>query len=212
MADGPELPPWARPRPPEGRPTWVVVLALAMLIFGGRLLINGVAQLGGPPVDRALEETASAQVGRDLKVLGESLARAYREHPTAVRANGASKVVMGLLLLFAVAAVFVSDPRARAATLVAAWAGIAYQVGDALFLFLIFRKGLVEVAPALVDLAARQTAAGQAPSAGTLISMMDVVIVGLGLVGIGFSVVLLAFFGGRRGRTFFGVDAGARSA
>jgi hypothetical protein len=207
MSDDPQLPAWARPRipPAAGRPLWVVLLALAMLVFGGRLLINGVSQLAGPGVERTLQESSSAQVTQDLQALGESLAQAYRAHPMAVRVNAASKVVMGLLLLFAVAALFASDRRARRATMLAAWAGIAYQIGDAIFLFQIFRKGMVAVAPVLVNLAARQTTADKVPTASALISMIDILIVGLGVLGILFSVVLLTFFGGRRGRTFFGV-------
>jgi hypothetical protein len=208
MSDDPQLPAWARNRRPESRPTWVVILALAMLVFGGRLLLDGVSQLSKPRPDRVLDQPgASAQVAEDLRALGESLARAYREHPVAVRVNAASKVVMGVLLLFAVAAVFASDPRARRAAMLAAWVGIAYQVGDVVFQLKILRKGMVAAAPVLVKLAARDSPPDKVPSAGALVSMLDMVIVGAGVLGILFSVLLLTFFGGRRGRTFFGAGA-----
>jgi hypothetical protein len=185
----------------------VVVLALAMLVFGGWLLISGVRQIRDPGGQRPIDPRASIQEAQDVQAVNASLARAYREHPVEVQVNAFSKLVMGLLLLFAVAAVFAGDARARKATMVAAWVGIAYQVGEVLFMLRIFRQGVVEGAPALVSLAARQSAAGKVPTVGAVISAFDVFIVGLGALGILFSVVLLTFFGGRRGRTFFGVGA-----
>jgi hypothetical protein len=210
MSEGPELPAWAKPRrPPEttARPIWLVVLGLAMLVFGGVMLNLGVRQLREPGWQRGIDPGVSAQVTEDVQAVNESLARAYREHPTAVRINGASKLVMALLLLFAVAAVFASDPRARQATMVAAWAGIAHQIGDVIFMFRVFRRGVIEGAQALVNLAARNSGGGKVPTASAVISAFDVFIVGVGVLGILFSVVLLTFFGGRRGRTFFGVGA-----
>jgi hypothetical protein len=208
MTEGPD-PPWAKPKPrlPEARPTWVIVLAMAMLVFGGRLVIHAASQLSGPNIEQALKDGASAHVTQDLQALGQSLAQAYRDHPVAVRINAISTLVMGLLLLFAVAAVFASDPRARKATLLAAWFGIAYQIGDVIFLFSVFRRSVVAVAPMLVALAAQQAPAGKVPTASAFVSIVDVFIVVAGVVGVGFSVVLLTFFGGRRGRTFFGVGA-----
>ena len=133
MSDEQQLPPWARKKArPEGRPTWLVVLALAMLVFGGRLLIDGIAQLTG----------AAPQLSPELQVLRDSLAQAYRDHAVAVTVNGVSKLLTGLVMLFAVAAVFASDLRARKAAMGAAWVGIAYQIVDFVFVFRIIRWSL----------------------------------------------------------------------
>jgi hypothetical protein len=160
-----EIVPGRRPRPPR----WVVVLALAMLVFGGHLL------LGGASMWRALASAPATDAAAILAALA-------RAHPLAVRIDAAAKVALALLLLFAVAAVFSSDPRARRATLLAAWAGIVYQIGDGLFLYLVVRRH----------------------SVADVLPLTDALIVGTGLVGIAFSVLLLTFFGGRRGRVFFG--------
>jgi hypothetical protein len=207
MSEGPELPAWAQRRQPAARPTWVVVLALAMLVFGGHLLNKGIDQMRGSGLERSNEEAVSAHTVSDVRAVNDQLERAYREHPVAVRVNAASHVALGLLMLFAVAAVFASDPRARRATMLAAWAGIAYQVSDVGFKLLILRKGIVAAAPVLVSMVARQS--GAAPTASALISLLDILMVSLGVLGVLFSVVLLAFFGGQRGRRFFGVGAGA---
>jgi hypothetical protein len=208
MSDSPELPAWARKRQPEARPTWVVVLALAMLVFGGRLLISGIGQMGGSGLERPDEEAASAHTVLEVRAVNDQVERAYREHPLAVRLNAGSKVTLGLLMLFATAAVFASDPRARKASMLAAWAGIAFQGADVGFKLLILRKGIVAAAPVLVNLVARQSGVARAPSASAVISALDIFIVSLGLMGVLFSVVLLTFFGGRRGRRFFGAGAG----
>jgi hypothetical protein len=209
MSDDQDLPPWAlkQRRPPEAgsRPTWVVVLALAMLVFGGRLLMAGMAQMTGSGVERPNEEVVSAHNISEVRAVSDQLEREYREHTVAVRLNATSKVAMGVLMLFAVAAVFASDARARKATMLAAWLGIAFQFGDVGFKLLIMRKGMVAAAPVLVSLLARQSGAARAPSASAVISALDVFIVSLGVLGVLFSVVLLTFFGGKRGRSFFGV-------
>jgi len=184
----------ARARLPgrSARPRWVVVLAMAMLAVGGNLLLGGVA------IVRGLSPSRGAPTLQDLGAMSIALAAA---HPVAVVLNAVSKILFGLLLLYAVAAVFTSDRRARAATLLAAWVGIAYQIGDALFLFLLMRQ---RIAPLLASLAAANGGPTPAPTVQDLAPLTDVVIFGTALLGIAFSVLLLAFFGGRRGRGFFG--------
>jgi hypothetical protein len=208
MNEGPELPAWAQRRQQvvRPRPTWVWVLTLAMLIFGRQLLITGLEQMSGSGMERPNEEAASAYI---TKAQNDSVEQSYREHPLAARLNGTSKVVMGLLMLLAVATVFAGDARARKAAMLAAWAGIAFQFTDVAFSLLILRKGMVAAAPALVNMMARQSGAARAPSVSAIISVFDIVLVSPGILGVLFSVVLLTFFGGRRGRSFFGVGAGA---
>jgi hypothetical protein len=185
-------------RRPAPRPRWVVVLALAMLAFGGHLLTVGVSTLP------AHARPAASDATPDLQGIAAMVSAIAEAHPVAVRVNALSKVLLGLLLLYAVAAVFASDPRARAATLLAGWVGIGYHVGDALFRFLVVRPGVVEAAPLLASLVTSQRPAGSTPLSGQdMVSLHDLVIVGTGLAGVAFCVLLLAFFGGRRGRGFF---------
>jgi hypothetical protein len=148
----------------------VVVLAMAMLIFGGHLLLGGASMLRGlsaPP-------TGATDVGAVFAALAQA-------HPVAARANALAKLALALLMLYAVAALFAFDPRARAATLLAAWVGIAYQLADGVFLFLVVRPH----------------------SPVDRLSITDAIIVATGLLGVAFSVLLLTTFGGRRGRVFF---------
>jgi hypothetical protein len=165
--------------------------------------------MSGSGWERPNEEVASAHNVAEVRAVNDHVERAYREHPVAVRLNAASKVATGLLMLFAVAAVFASDPRARRATMLAAWAGIAFQIADVVFKLLIPRNGMVEAAPVLVNLVARQSGAARVPSPSAVILALDIFIVSLGVLGVLFSIVLLTFFGGKRGRSFFG--AGPRA-
>jgi hypothetical protein len=186
-------------RRPGQRPRWVVVLGLAMLAFGGHLLTIGVSTLPEHP------RGAIGDASPDLQGIAAMVSAIADAHPLAVRLNALSKVLLGLLLLYAVAAVFASDPRARWATLLAAWVGIGYHVADGLFRFLVVRPGVVEAAPLLANLVTSQRPAGSTPISGQdMVSLHDIVILGTGLGGVAFCVLLLTFFGGRRGRGFFG--------
>jgi hypothetical protein len=188
--------------PPPKRPVWVVVLALAMLTFGGNLLLGGIAPLRGMG-DAGGGSVFSQAVVRELREVTQAVLAA---HPVAVRVNAASKVAMGLVMLFAVAAVFSSDPRGRRASLVAAWLGIGYQVGDALFVLVVARQGLFDLAAILAPVMASQSPGMAVPSTEDVASLLRLVVVMLGALGIGFSVVLLAYFGGRKGRLFYGLE------
>lgn len=197
------------------RPTWMALLTLAMLVFGGHLLLNGLSVLRGSRAapaaasggNVAAVETASSQEALFGQMQAATRALA-QSHPWAVRLNAASKVALGALLLFAVAAVYTSDPRGRRAAMIAGWAGIVHHLGDAVFLFLVVRKVIVAAAPALASLAARQnpeSGSGFATPAA-MVTMADVLFVVTGAAGVGFSLVVLRFFGGRRGRAFYGLE------
>jgi hypothetical protein len=202
MSNDPDLPPWAAKapgQPQEKRPAWVIVLATIMLMYGGFQLIDGVATLAGSGLQPPVAETVEAS--RRQHTLLQAQARAHRAHPGAVRVNAASQVALGLVMLLAVAAVSASDVRARRLTLVAAGAGIVFQVADTIFWFQVMREEIVRAV--LADLSA-QIPAGAEGRVGVAFGVLEV---GKALLWVGFSAVVMNFFGGRRGRLFFGVAA-----
>jgi hypothetical protein len=197
MSDDQELPAWARARRPVARPIWLRVLAMAMLVSGGLLLKWGTAELSTPRLERVLStEGVPAHLVAPMTALRVPVTQVYRAHPLAGRVNAVATVVMGAVMLFAVAALMTSDPRARQATLVAAGMRIAYELGDMTFHGQILR------------LAARKVPSDKDPTLGALISGLDLSTVAGGLIGILLGVVLLTFFGGHRGRAFFGAGPG----
>jgi hypothetical protein len=208
MREEPELPAWAKPRRSETRPTWVIVLTFAMLLLGGRFVKTGLDQVVNRRLPWVIDDSVAAEMPREQRVFGEMMVRGAQAHTVAVQVDGVARLVMGGLLLLTVAAVFSSDPRARQAAMVAAWAHIAFQLGDGIFLYIISRQELAAMAPTL--LAASQGASkGPAGSVQALLLSAAVSFEVVGLPFIAFSLVQLKFFGGTRGRTFFGAGTAA---
>jgi hypothetical protein len=191
----------------RARPTWLLVLSLAMLVLGGIRLVVGVKMVREPAPEATAGDEVSVQALHDLATIRKAEARVFEEHPISVGLSAASRIVTGLVLLLAVAAIATSHPRARLASLAAAWAIILSTVGDWTFYLLVARRGTVDAAPAWADLIATSSGAGPAPSPGACVTMIDFAAITAGLLCVVFSVVLLRFFGGHRGRTFFGVGA-----
>jgi len=189
-----------------------MVLALAMLFVGGRFAATAVLELRDPYHPQPFPGAAfSAHLSEDIAALNAAMAKSYQQHAVAVRVNLASRLLVGLLMLLAAAAVFTSNLQARLVAIVAAYAAIAQQIGDMIFGVRVFGAGLRPVAGVLTNLLTRHSGAKLDQNPTVLVSAVDLSIafyvVGP-VLGIVFSIVLLTFFGGRRGRTFFGVGAG----
>lgn len=208
-----DLPPWAQKqkereqqaplRPPGKRPFWLMMLGVAMLLSGGKLLINGGTLLSNGGNMRVSAETVAAS--QDMQALVDAENKVYQAHPAALRAHALAKIAMALLTLFAVAAVFSSDVRARSAVLLVAWAGIVFELGEAAFAVAVLRPEMASIGPVWSQVSVRS---GGQPLTPDMAQLLFDARTGLrALLGIGFSVLLLRFFGGRRGRLFFGVGA-----
>jgi hypothetical protein len=194
------------------RPTWVVVLTSLMLLFAAQLFFTALTTLRSlrapaPIVDASLSTPEDALV----REIGAASAALDRAHPAAVRAHAFARLALALMLFYVVAAVFSYDRRGRAAALLAGWLGILYHVGNALFFIFVVRQSLLAMAPAWANVMLKQGGAMKDMSGEDLIGIADtmtlVVPVALAAAGIAFCIVLLAFFGGSKGRTFYGVRA-----
>jgi hypothetical protein len=71
--------------------------------------------------------------------------------PVALSAHALARLGLGLIYLFAVAAVFSGDKRGRRACLLAGWAGIVASVGNAVFVLLVVRNMVPWLLPALAE-------------------------------------------------------------
>ena len=203
-------------RVPAGqRPTWMVVLASLMVVVAFNLFLGGLsaladgpARLAGIPPDSTGAPSAEAAATRALQ-RGMALAL-QRVDPLLIQAYAIAKLFLGVLMLFAVAAIATNDSRGRRGTLVAAWVGIAYHVAGALFFVLFVRGRLLDAASEWVREVQNlqdSTFPGGTPEQVLRWANQAFLIfpVGLALLGIGFSVVLIAYFGGNRGRAFYGL-------
>ncbi len=200
--------------PTSRRPVWLSVMSAAMLVYAGMSLVDALSLLRRPQAATAaaIEDVARAtgQVEAARRLAGVSQA-VVAAHPVAVRLEAGATAVVALLTLFAVAAIFSRDRRARRATLAAGWAGIIDQLGALPFAVAMARRAAEAGAPVLQHVLAQngKEMPGLAPADVTAalraaVIMMPVLRAGM---GIAWSLALLIFFGGRRGRAVFGPDS-----
>jgi hypothetical protein len=200
---------------PEGRrrPRWLTFLTVLMLLVGGRMFFSSVTDLhrlasGRPEVlilDGGLDQQQEALLRAQI-VLANALSQ-YK--PAVLSVHAVARLALGLLYLFAVAAIFSGDGRGRRVALLSAWAGLGVCVGNAVFLMVVVRRMLPWLLTTLGQAFAQDAArAGRAlPTADAValqarLFLVDVplVVTGLGMV---FSLLLLSYFRGRRMRLFY---------
>jgi len=201
---------------PEGRrrrPRWLTFLTVLMLLVGGGMLHSSVTDLhrllsGKPAVlylDGGFDPLIEAQL-RGQVVLANALSQ---HRPTTLAVHAVARLALGLILLFAVAAIFSGDARGRRAAMLAAWASLVVYVGNALFLIGVVRRMLPWLLPMLVDAIAQDSArvgreamAADAVALQARILLVDFPVLGSGM-GMVFGLLLLLYFRGRRMRLFY---------
>jgi hypothetical protein len=197
-----------RAKSPDHRPTWLVLLSALTLLYGGSLLVSSLDGLGHPhsstrpPMPRALtpaEEVIARQIADvDARVAGD--------HARALRGKALASLPVGLIMLFAAAAMLSRDRRGRTLALAAAWLGIVYQLATAWLTYPVLRDFARAGAPLYAQfLALGGEGAGATPE---LISKMLLVSFGLAsAVAIAGSLLIIRYFGGRRGRILYGLES-----
>ena len=155
-------------------------------------------------------------------------------HASAIRGRAAASTVLALLMLYSAAAALSRDRYGRRATLLAAWLGIAYQLGGLPVVIPIAQDYAATSAPILArmiasDLPALATADAGAPAdrgrrrrggapaaapeppprpeavAGFMHTAFLAVPIVTAILGILGSLLLITYFGGRRGRALYGL-------
>ncbi len=197
--------------PTPRRPFWLAAMTSAMLIYAGLSLIDALSLLRRPhaATAAAIEDVARAsgqiEAARRLAAVGEAIVAAHR---AALRVEALACALVALVTLFAVAAIFSHDRRARLATVAAGWAGVLYQLAALPFGVAMARLAAEPGAPVLQQLLAQSgrdlhglAEADVAAALRAAVLMMPVL---RAAMGIAWSMALLIFFGGRRGRAVFG--------
>ena len=202
-ADGP-----LRPRSPDHRPPWLVLLSSMTLVYGGLLLVSSLETLRHPraapplPVSSTLTP-AEDEVARQLAEVGTRVAAA---HAHAIRGNAAASLPVALLMLFAAASTMSRDRRGRQVALAAGWTGIAYQLATLAVTFPMILDYARQAAP----LAARFVAMQGGADANATPDVFSKVVVAVPLftsaVAIAGSLVLIKTFAGPRGRALYGLE------
>lgn len=215
-------PPVRKPSPPSSRPTWLVVLSSVMLIYGGLLLVASLNTLRDPLAAARIPTSQTLPPERVAlnKQLAEVGTQILTGHLRSIRIRAVASLLVAAAMLYAAAAALSRDRHGRTVTLGAAWLGIVYQLGTLPLVIPLARDNAV-TAPLLAQaIVAEATATAPPPAAsgsdakplptpetiaGVMRSMFIVVPVVTALMGIGVSVLLLVYYGGRRGRTLYGL-------
>jgi hypothetical protein len=206
------------PIAPRHRPTWLVVLSSLALIYGGLHLVWGLTWLRDPraavphtPIARPLPPEQEVLIAR-LEAVATQVSSM---HARAIRACAGGSLVLALALLYAAAAALTRDRHGRTITLAAAWLGITYQLATLPVTLTIARDRVRYGGPATIEVlaAASGVTADLPPEADEKIaiarSLAVVQQVVAASIGIASSVVLITYFGGRRGRLLYGLGGGA---
>ena len=198
-----------RPRSPDHRPAWLVLLSSLTLIYGGVLLVSSLEALRDPratthlPVTHAMTP-AEEEIARQLVDVGVRVASA---HARSIRGNAAASLPVALLMLFAAAATMSRDRRGRQVALAAAWTGIVYQIATLALTLPIVRDYAAQAAPLLAQLVALQAEGPQPATTPDVVAKVVMVFpVFTSAVAIAGSLVLIGYFGGRRGRVLYGLE------
>jgi hypothetical protein len=197
-----------RPRPP-----WMTFFAVMLLLLGGRFLITSLSDLHhlASGRDEVLTLDGSLDAQRELLlraqvVLANTLCR---ERPAALAISALARLGLGLVYLFAVAALFSGDARGRRVSVFAGWFGLAVSASNALFLAWVVRGLLPRILPVLAEATAQDAArAGRPPLTADVLALQTrlflhdapQLVAGMGVL---WSLLLITYFRGRSVRLFY---------
>ena len=124
-----------------------------------------------------------------------------------MRIDAVASIAFGLFTLYAVAAVLSRDRNGRRLALLTALFGIAYQLGELPLSVAMAKETVAAAGPLLAEIMAAG-GEGTGRTQAELKAMLDATAVKAALaaaVGIGWCLLLLVYFGGRRGRELYGL-------
>ncbi|MBC8133522.1 MAG: hypothetical protein H7X95_11125 [Deltaproteobacteria bacterium] len=202
-----------RAQVPTYRPTWVLIMASVMLLAGGYSLVAGLLKLRDPSIVLTVGNSDAAGSDTDVQLnrqLAAARAAAVAPHRGTVRLEAVFEIVLALFTLYATAAVMLRDPNGRALALGVGALGIVYQLGT-LPVYVSLMRDYAELGAApLAQMVMRSAAGSSTPDAAEVTSRLRSAIVGgpvvVTLISVVGSLVLLAFFGGRRGKALYGIN------
>jgi hypothetical protein len=194
-----------RAQPPTHRPVWMIVLAATMLLFGGGELVGGLMALRDPGARNAIRNVprppAAEEAARKLEPILDDIVARNRQ---LLRADTIVSTAFGLFTLYAVAAVLSRDRNGRRLAVLTGVFGIAFQVAELPLKMHIARETVAAGGPLLSDVL---NAAGEGVrrTESELVGALNMVAALLALLGIGWCVLVLVYFGGRRGQQLYGL-------
>jgi len=186
----------------------MVVLGVTMLMFGGQTLVEGLLQVRDPKALVRQVTQSQARTPHEEEALAklEPIRDAIIDrHRLALKVDAVASIVLGLFVLYASSAVLSRDRNGRAMAMATAYLCIAYHL-NAVVLWVRLAKDTIQAAgPLLTEITAQagNQAAGRnaAPLVATAVARQPIV----ALIGIGWCLLVLLYFGGRNGRELYGL-------
>jgi hypothetical protein len=203
-----------RAQAPTHRPTWVLVLSSLMLVTSGSSLASGLMRVQDPATALRMDSTnvnnseAELQLNQRLAAVRTATVSAHRR---ALRLDGMAEIALSLFGLYATAAVLARDRHGRRLALAVGALVIVYRLGS-LPVYLALTRDYAERGAELMTEALLQN-----PAFHTDLSSADLTLglkatmvnlpIAVAAVCIAGAVILMAYFGGKRGRALYGISA-----
>lgn len=196
---------------PDQRPPWFVVLSSLMLMLGGVQVGSAASVLFDPGREAESERLSVKGTDADRALAYQYNAQqveVFRQHRGAMRGLAAARLGAGLLMLYAAASALIRDRRGRTFALLAALAAIPYHGLSVLLGMRLWREIGLRLAPWLEEaLRASGTVKPEdlGKSVAAHVQALQYKPVLPAVAGVVFSLVVLWYFGGRKGRQLYGI-------
>jgi hypothetical protein len=188
----------------------MVVLGVTMLMFGGQTLVEGLLQVRDPKalVRQVTQSQARSPHEEEALAKLEPIRDAVIDrHRLALKVDAVASIVLGVFVLYASSAVLSRDRNGRAMAMAAAYLCIAYHL-NAVVLWVRMAKDTIQAAgPLLTEITAQGDNQAVGRNAAPLVVARQPT---LALIGIGWCLLLLLYFGGRNGRELYGLPQRGR--
>jgi hypothetical protein len=192
------------------RPRWMTFITVLMFLVGANSFVESLDDLhrlasGKRRNLTSLDDLTNPQSDAILRGQVTLDNELFRDHPKVMAVQRSGRAILGLTYLFAVAAVVTRDRRGRRACMLANWFGLAWSVANAAFLLFWVRRILPSILPTMMQTLADDALRLGRPSAPAEVLTTQLVYGQVAFCGLGMvlSLVLLAYFAGRRMRWFY---------
>ncbi|HEY7373678.1 MAG TPA: hypothetical protein VIF57_16065 [Polyangia bacterium] len=197
-----------RAQPPTHRPVWLIVLAATMLLFGGKTLVQGLLMIRDPGTigRHAIPNVARPpEVEESVRKLEPVLDEIVARHRLALRVDAVASTAFGLFTLYAVAAVLSRDRHGRLMALLTGFFGIVYQVAELPLTARIANEIVAAAGPLFVQIMSSAAGEGGGRTQAEQLAALQLATALVAAIGLGWCLLLLVYFGGRRGRELYGL-------
>ena len=190
----------------------MVVLGVTMLMFGGQTLVEGLLQVRDPKalVRQVTQSQARSPHEEEALAKLEPIRDAIIDrHRLALKVDAVASILLGVFVLYASSAVLSRDRNGRAMAMASAYLCIAYHLNGVVLWVRMAKDTIQAAGPLLTEITGQGGNQAVGRNAAPLVVARQPT---LALIGIGWCLLLLLYFGGRNGREAYGLPPKHRRA